>query len=211
MARKRRIPTQDEFQTRFLRVLGSYYRANQVVVRILGDAALRDLSSALLWHCVNDTRARLAAISKDVRKRSKKELEKAVQSIPAWVFVYTRIDAKPHLAEYFTTLRADLLEKQRMLNEAPPSLDYGRGSLDWQIVGYVEQHLSAALGQSVSNATLAELLSAAFQASDSPTEITEDGVRRGLERYSARQFERQRPWLWKLLSERFPTGDKFIE
>src|SRR5579864_7507819 len=151
MTRKRGIPIQDEFQRRFLRVLGSHYRANQVIVRILGDVALRDLSSALLWHCVNDTRGRLAAISKDVRKRSKKELEKAIQSISSWVFIYTQLDAKPHLAEYFTTLRADLLEKQRLLNAAPPALDYGRGSLDWQIVGYVEQRLSAALGQSVSN------------------------------------------------------------
>jgi hypothetical protein len=191
MTRARKFPPLDDFCVRFPRVLQSQYSATRAIVQICQDEALKKECATLLWHCVNDCAERLDKIAgKQFRKRAKAAVEKALAAIPAFEFVYTRLDTKAHLAEYMGTLKADLLEKQRLLASAPPPLDYGR-NLDWGIVEYAQQNLSRLLGAEVSAVTMADLLSAAFDVCGwKKKEITEDGVRHGLARFRERRLAR---------------------
>lgn len=193
MAKARKFPSLDDFRVRFPRVLRSQYAANRTIAHILKDEPHTKECSTLLWHCVNDCAQRLDQIAgKEFRQRAKAEVETAIRGIPALEFVYSRLDSKPHLAEYVATLKPDLLEKQRMLAAAPPPLDYGR-NLDWGIVEYAQQTLSRLLGADASDSVMAELLSAAFDVCGWKKKgISADGVRHGLERFRERRLLKQR-------------------
>lgn len=209
MAKKRKFPTIEDFRVRFPRVLRSHYSTHRTIALILKDKQHTEECSTLLWHCVNDCAQRVdREAGKAFRQRAKAQIEAAILGIPALEFVYSRLDSRPLLAQSIGTLKADLLEKQRLLAALPPSLDYGR-HLDWGIVEYAQQKLTQLLNVEVSDAVVSDLLNAAFDVCGWNQNISEDGVRHGLERFRERCFERRRPLMERDMSRRFPTGDKF--
>jgi hypothetical protein len=175
----------------------------------LEDAQIKQKCATLLWLCVNDCAAKLNQIAgKPSRQRAKVEVAAAIRGVEAAAYVYTHLDSKPHLAEYLGTLKADLLEKQRMLTAAPPPLNYGR-HLAWDIVEDAQQTLSQLLGVEVSDAVMAELLSAAFDVCGwERREISEDGVRHGLERFRERRLSHRFLIIARDKARRFPPSDK---
>ena len=209
---KRTVQSFEQFRSRFLRVLESYYRAEATVALILKNEAHKKQCAALLWLCVNDSRDRLARLTKRRQDFWISLLEDGVRGTKALEFIYRDLDRKPHLAEFMSTIQSDVLVKQQAVQKAFASAKaYGR-DLDWSIALYAKTELESRLGKPVSNQAMADLLNAACQASGrklagQKKEFFEDDVRVGLGRLQRRTFERVLPYYRRMLAEHYPHGD----
>lgn len=207
-------PLLPEFRSRFLRVLESAYQADPLVARILKEQALREFCATLFWLTVNDCRDRLTRQTTQRHDFFVKALDDAIRGATAMEFVYSKLDDKPHLAEYLGTLRGDLMLKRQAVDTAfaSPKI-YGRDR-DWFIVRYVKIELEARLQEIVTHAVTADLLNAANIAADrkpagKKTEIHAADVSAALQGLSERTFERVQPYYRQLLSQHYPQGSDF--
>jgi hypothetical protein len=199
------------FRIQFLRVLKSSYQADSVITGILKDETQRELCAALLWLASNDARDRIAGQTKQCRDLLTRALDDAIQGARAMEFVYTKLDSKPHLAEYISTLRGDLTTKRKAVDVAfvPPKA-YGRDR-DWSIVRYAKTELESRLRSPISNSTLADLLNAADvvvgrKFAGIKTQVDEADVDMGLRRLNQRTFERMLPCYQQMMAEHYPQG-----
>jgi hypothetical protein len=196
------------FRTQFLRVLEGYYRADPLIGRILKDNVLQQHCAALLWFTVNDARERLTRESTRRRDFLVSALDDAIRGAKALEFVYAKLDPKPHLAEYLSTLHSDLLVKRQAVDTAFVNFKaYGRDR-DWSAVRYAKYELERRLQISVPNATLADLLNAADKVAGrklagTKTELHEADVEIGLRRLAQRTFELILPFYKQILAEHY--------
>lgn len=190
MVKARHYPDIEDFRVQFVRVLESFYVKQPGIARLLKDEDLSNLTATLLWHCVNDARERLSR-AKELRPKAKTEIGRTLAGIEAARFVYSVLDSKPQVLEFLSLLGSDLREKQRRIEQAPRSLDYGRGAVDWGILDYVDTVLSQRLGQPLSNVALEALVISAMKASGQKKVwrgSSGDTVRKGLEDFRARRL-----------------------
>jgi hypothetical protein len=208
------LPSFEEFRIRFVRVLEGAYRADPLIARILKDKVVREHCAALFWLTVNDSRERLAKQTTRRRTFLLSALEDAIRGAKAIEFVYQKLDPKPHLAEYMSTLRRDLLVKRQAVDiaYAPPKA-YGRDR-DWSAVRYAKAELESRLQASVSGATMADLLNASANAAGrkpagKKAEVYAADVDAGLRRLNERTFKRVLPFYRQMLTEYYPLATDF--
>jgi hypothetical protein len=217
MRKKVRFPSLADFRVRFLRILASFYSADSVIAAIRQRAALSEQCATLLWFSAKDSPVRLALGSQTERHRVffTSVLQDALRYEKAVEFIYTEMDAKPHFVESLGWLRSDLLLKLQAVERAfPPPKSHGRDR-DWSVVLYAKTQLESLLQQPISDATMADLLSAADEAAGRvPTGkklgVQAGDVRMGIKRLNQRTFDRLLPFYQQLLSEHYPLGSNLL-
>jgi hypothetical protein len=215
MRKQARFPTLADFRVRFLRILDSFYSADRIIAAIRQRPSRSEQCAALLWFAAKGSPVRLALGSQTERHRAffTSVLQDALRCAKAVEFVYTEMDSRPHFVESLGWLRSDLLLKLQAVERSfPPTKSHGRDR-DWAVVLYAKTQLESLLQQSIPDATMADLLSAADDAAGrvnaKKQDVMADDVRMGIKRLNRRTFERILPYYQQLLSEQYPRGSDF--
>jgi hypothetical protein len=210
--RKPRFPTFAQFRVRFLRILEGFYAADHLIGGILKQEIYRRQCADLLWFATKDSPARFA-LENQTERRSMiftSALQDALRFEKAVKFIYSEMDSKPHFVESLGWLRSDLLLKLQAVERSfPPPKSHGRDR-DWSMVLYAKMQLESLLQQTIPDATMADLLSAADAASGrvnaKKQDVMADDVRMGIKRLNQRTFERLLPFYQQVLSTHYPLG-----
>jgi hypothetical protein len=167
---------------RFLDELKTYYQADKIIAAIRRDPELAHLSGVLLRFYVNPNisgpHGALGTARKQRGRAIKQKLRSAVTGLEAAAEVYTS-SGRPAIAQELLGRLTELRGIKDRTAEAFRTKSHGRDR-SHSTLAYARRILELRLGCSITYATLASLVNAAYQADGQDTIVTEETVRKNL-------------------------------
>jgi len=171
----------NQWPERFVEALRKECGHDPVCVRIASDQGFAQKLAIMVWSYVDKGVTRELYSDRKIRMSRYQEIaEQAADGVALASILYARRD--PEKAAFLDTIAVDLRHERDLAKELQATKRHGRDR-DHGLLDLVHRELELYLGERITFATLANVVTAGFRADEQDESVDEDLIRKNLTRF----------------------------